>query len=40
MHGKHGPADMVALHEDAAFMQAIHQVGDVGKSNGNLAFTA
>jgi beta-N-acetylhexosaminidase len=40
MHGKHSPADMVALHEDAAFMQAVHQVGDVGKSDGELVFTA
>jgi len=40
MHGKHQPADMVALHEDALFMQAIHQVGNVGKADGDLPFPA
>ncbi len=36
MHGKLHPADMVALHESADFMKAIHQVGDVGKADGDL----
>jgi beta-N-acetylhexosaminidase len=40
MHGKHSPPDIIALHEDAAFMQAVHEVGDVGKSDGELVFTA
>ncbi|HWU82885.1 MAG TPA: beta-N-acetylhexosaminidase [Methylophilaceae bacterium] len=38
MHGRHHPADMIALREDAAFMQAIHQVGQVGKAEPNLPF--
>jgi beta-N-acetylhexosaminidase len=43
MHGRHclvngHPADMVALHEDAAFMQAVHQVGNIGKADGDLPF--
>jgi beta-N-acetylhexosaminidase len=40
MHGRHNPAAMVDLHEDAAFMQAVHQIGDIGKSDGDLVFSA
>ncbi|MCB5187074.1 beta-N-acetylhexosaminidase [Methylobacillus caricis] len=38
MHGRRHPADMVALHEDPDFMQAVHQVGEVGKADGDLPF--
>ncbi len=38
MHGARKPASMVALHEDAKFMQAVHDVGNVGKREGNLPF--
>ena len=40
MHGGHNPADMTTLHEDAEFMQAVHQVAQIGKVEGNLPFTA
>lgn len=36
MHGKHHPQSMVALHESAEFMKAVHQVGNVGKEDGDL----
>ncbi|MCB5184704.1 beta-N-acetylhexosaminidase [Methylobacillus gramineus] len=38
MHGRRHPADMVALHEDPDFMKAVHQVGVVGKADGDLPF--
>jgi beta-N-acetylhexosaminidase len=38
MHGKRKPLSMVALHEDAAFVQAVHNVGNVGKADGDLPF--
>ena len=45
MHGRRStvdghPADMTALREDAEFMQAVHQVAQVGKIEGNLPFVA
>jgi beta-N-acetylhexosaminidase len=40
MHGGHQPVDMTTLHEDAEFMQAVHQVAQIGKTEGNLPFTA
>jgi beta-N-acetylhexosaminidase len=40
MHGKHHPADMTTLREDAEFMQAVHQVAQIGKTEGDLPFTA
>lgn len=45
MHGRHStvdghPADMTALREDAEFMQAVHQVAQIGKTEGDLPFTA
>ena len=40
MHGKRKPLSMVALHEDAAFVQAVHNVGNVGKADGDLPFIA
>ncbi|HEY8355213.1 MAG TPA: beta-N-acetylhexosaminidase [Methylophilaceae bacterium] len=36
MHGARKPPSMVALHENAAFMQAVHAIGTVGKEDGNL----
>ncbi len=36
MHGHKQPADMVALHESAEFMKAVHAVGNVGKAEGDL----
>ncbi len=38
MHGKRKPAIMSRLHEDALFMQAVHNVGNVGKADGDLPF--
>lgn len=38
MHGQRRPADMVALHEDAQFVQAVHAIGNIGKQDGNLPF--
>ncbi|MBL8506606.1 MAG: beta-N-acetylhexosaminidase [Methylobacillus glycogenes] len=38
MHGGRHPSDMVALHEDPDFMRAVHQVGMVGKADGELPF--
>ena len=38
MHGARKPAGMVALHEDAEFMRAVHAVGNVGKQEGELPF--
>ncbi|MEQ1602456.1 MAG: beta-N-acetylhexosaminidase [Methylophilaceae bacterium] len=40
MHGGLHPANMVALHEDAEFMQAMHHVAEVGKVDGDLLFEA
>lgn len=40
MHGRRHPADMLALHKDAAYMEAVHQLGSVGKSDGDLPFMA
>lgn len=40
MHGAHHPPSMTELHENAAFMQAVHQVGQVGKTEGELPFIA
>ena len=36
MHGHKPTADLNTLHEDAAFVQAVHQVGQVGKHEGEL----
>ena len=36
MHGAHHPQTLTALREDAAFVQAVHQVGQVGVAEGNL----
>lgn len=38
MHGGRHPSDMVALHEDPDFVRAVHQVGMVGKADGELPF--
>jgi beta-N-acetylhexosaminidase len=40
MHGAHHAADMNALRENAGFMQAVHQVAQIGKMDGDLPFTA
>lgn len=40
MHGKHHPLDMTALRENAEYLQAIHQVAQVGVVEGNLPFIA
>lgn len=40
MHGGLHPSDMTTLHENAEFMQAVHQIGQVGIEEGNLPFTA
>ncbi|HEX5539018.1 MAG TPA: beta-N-acetylhexosaminidase [Methylophilaceae bacterium] len=40
MHGAHHAADMNALRENADFMQAVHQVAQIGKAEGNLPFGA
>ncbi|HEY8119255.1 MAG TPA: beta-N-acetylhexosaminidase [Methylophilaceae bacterium] len=40
MHGGHHPASMTELHENAEFIQAVHQIAQVGKVEGNLPFTA
>lgn len=40
MHGRRHPTALVALHEDAAFMQAVHDIGNVGKADGELPFMA
>jgi beta-N-acetylhexosaminidase len=40
MHGRHHPASMTELHENAEFIQAVHQVAQIGKTEGNLPFTA
>lgn len=36
MHGGHHPTSMRALHENAEFMKAVHQVALVGKAEGDL----
>lgn len=36
MHGGHHPPTMTALHENADFMKALHQVAMVGKAEGDL----
>ena len=36
MHGRKPSADLNALHEDGDFMKAVHQVGQVGKHEGEL----
>jgi beta-N-acetylhexosaminidase len=38
MHGKRHPPEMVALHKDAAYTQAVHQLGNIGKADGDLPF--
>ncbi len=38
MHGARKPVSMVALHEDAHFVQAVHAIGNVGKQEGELPF--
>ena len=38
MHGKRKPAGMATLYEDATFVQAVHNVGNVGKADGDLPF--
>ena len=40
MHGAHHPASMTALHEDAEFVNAVHQVAQIGKAEGDLPFIA
>ena len=40
MHGRRHPDDMLALHKDAAYMEAVHQLGGVGKGDGDLPFMA
>jgi len=40
MHGRRHPDDMLALHKDAAYMEAVHQLGGVGKVDGDLPFMA
>ncbi len=40
MHGRRHPDDMLALHKDAAYMEAVHQLGGVGKADGDLPFMA
>lgn len=39
MHGHHHPPDMVALHEDAEFVRAIHALGNFGIADGELQLT-
>ena len=36
MHGGHHPASMTALHENPEFMKAVHQIAQVGKTEGDL----
>jgi beta-N-acetylhexosaminidase len=36
MHGQKHPPNLDALHEDAEFVQAVHQVGQVGLQEGEL----
>jgi beta-N-acetylhexosaminidase len=36
MHGHKNPATLDALHEDATFVDAVHQVGQVGVVEGEL----
>ena len=40
MHGKLHPATMVALHENAEFVHALHAVANIGVSEGALKFPA
>lgn len=40
MHGKLHPATMVALHENAEFVHALHAVANIGISEGALKFPA
>lgn len=40
MHGRHHPPSMTELHETAEFIQAVHQVAQIGKMEGDLPFTA
>ncbi|HZV98693.1 MAG TPA: beta-N-acetylhexosaminidase [Methylophilaceae bacterium] len=40
MHGKKPALEMTELREDAEFMQAIHQVAQIGKAEGELPFIA
>ena len=40
MHGKLHSDSMTELHENAEFMQAVHQVAQVGKAEGDLPFVA
>ncbi len=36
MHGHRQPPSLIALHEDGAFVKAVHQVAQVGIEEGNL----
>jgi beta-N-acetylhexosaminidase len=36
MHGQKHPPSLDALHENAEFVQAVHQVGQVGLQEGEL----
>jgi beta-N-acetylhexosaminidase len=40
MHGKLHPPAMTALHEDAAFVRAIHAIANLGVSEGALNFAS
>ncbi|HEY3300270.1 MAG TPA: beta-N-acetylhexosaminidase [Methylophilaceae bacterium] len=38
MHGHHHPKDLTALREDADYVQAVHQIGQIGSSEQDLPF--
>ncbi len=38
MHGGHHPKDLTALREDADYVQAVHQIGQIGSSEQDLPF--
>ena len=40
MHGKHHPASLVELHENADFVQAVQRVANLGITEGDLQFGA
>jgi beta-N-acetylhexosaminidase len=40
MHGKHHPASMSALHENAEFLRAVHHAANLGVEEGDLQFGA
>jgi beta-N-acetylhexosaminidase len=39
MHGGHHPPGMIALHENAEYLQAVHNVAQIGKADGDLLFS-